>query len=107
MPGIATALIYIGLTESSSGNRVAAIRSYREALTMFEETNNQFRSAECLNNLSTEYWLLGDYAQAKLLAQRSVTIVREIGPRQFLANVLDTLGHATQSLGQYQEASAY
>ncbi|NEQ66763.1 MAG: CHAT domain-containing protein [Symploca sp. SIO2D2] len=82
----------------------AAIQSWQQTLSIYQEIGDRQGEAKSRNNLGIAYYLLGEYQKAIDFHQLSLEIAREIGYRRVEADSLNNLGNAYYSLGEYQKA---
>ncbi len=83
-----------------------SICSGRRALTLSQESKNDW--AQVSSTFSLTFGLLeaGAYEEALVLTQRAVTLARTLPPKHHLHRMLYALGSAYQALQQWEEARA-
>jgi CHAT domain-containing protein/tetratricopeptide (TPR) repeat protein len=85
----------------------AAIRSWQQALIIYQEIKDRSGEADSLFSLGLAYKALGDYVKAIEYYQESLAINRKLKQREREGNVLNNLGSAYRSLGHYAKAIEY
>jgi tetratricopeptide (TPR) repeat protein len=93
-----------GIAHQRAGRLKEADRELRAAITELSAAGNQ---RDLLNALSVESWIsvsLGNYSDAIQQATHAVRLRRELHDEKHLADDLNTLALANQSLGMYMVA---
>jgi CHAT domain-containing protein/lipopolysaccharide biosynthesis regulator YciM len=85
----------------------AALRSYQQALQIYQSIKDQQGKAASLGNLGVAYFSLGEYRRAIDYHNQSLAIKKAIGDRGGEAASLNNLGNAYDSLGDYRRAIDY
>ena len=85
----------------------AALQSWQQALTIYQEIKDRLGERQTLGNLGIAYGSFGDYTKAIEYNQQSLVIAREIGDRRGEGNALGNLGAAYYFLGDYTKAIEY
>ncbi len=85
----------------------AALRSYQQALKIYQSIKDRKGEGKALGNLGIAYRSLGDYKQAIQYQQQSLSIKRAIGDKLGEGQSLGNLGLAYDSLGDYKQAIQY
>ncbi|HEY9599659.1 MAG TPA: tetratricopeptide repeat protein, partial [Cyanophyceae cyanobacterium] len=126
LAGQAKALMGLGQAYHSLRHYQQAVRCHQQLLAILREItgivsrsdkeeqgsterNTVLRTMEAtsLSNLGNAYYCLGQYQQAIVSHQQSLTIKQEIGDRAGMAVSLNKLGKACCSSGDYQQAKDY
>lgn len=82
----------------------AALQSYRQALSVYQEINDRYGEATSLGGIGTTYWYLGQFQRSIEFCDRSLSLAREIKDRQSETYALGCLGWSYAGLNQYQRA---
>jgi tetratricopeptide (TPR) repeat protein len=82
----------------------AALQSYRQALTVYQEIGDRFGQASSLGAIGTTYWYLGQFQRSVEFCERSLVIARDIKARQPETYALGCLGWSYASLNRYPQA---
>ncbi|BAY60626.1 TPR repeat-containing protein [Calothrix brevissima NIES-22] len=85
----------------------AALRSWQQALIIYQEIKDRQGERNALGNLGAAYLALGDYPKALEYQQQSLAIAREIKDRLGEGQALGNLGIAYFQLGDYPKAIEY
>ena len=85
----------------------AALRSYQQALKIYQSIQDREGEAHSLGNLGLAYYNLGDYKRAIDYYNQSLTIASAIGDLLGEAISLGNLGPAYDNLGDYKRAIDY
>ncbi|HEY9601698.1 MAG TPA: CHAT domain-containing tetratricopeptide repeat protein [Allocoleopsis sp.] len=96
-----------GIQQAQTGQFEAALQSWQQALTIYQEIKDREGEEQSLGNLGNAYLLLGDYAKAIEYYQQSLAIAREIKNRLGEGKALGNLGSTYFSLGDYAKAIEY
>ncbi|MBR8839307.1 MAG: tetratricopeptide repeat protein [Stigonema ocellatum SAG 48.90 = DSM 106950] len=103
----ADSLLEQGNKQLDTSQFEAALRSYQQALRIYQSIKDQLGEGQSLGSLGTVYESLGDYKQAIDYQQQSLAIAREIQDRLGEGQSLGNLGNAYYSLGDYKQAIDY
>lgn len=90
--------------QKQSGQLLAAIRCWEQALGIYQEIGDRKRQADTLRDLGFAFQSIGQYEQAIESHQQAFAINREMGDRSGEAASLINLGSVFDSLEQYQQA---
>ncbi|MBW4669677.1 MAG: CHAT domain-containing protein [Cyanomargarita calcarea GSE-NOS-MK-12-04C] len=82
----------------------AALQSWQQALTIYQQTGNQLEIATTMNQLGIAYFTFGKYQNAKQFHEQSLVIARKIGSKKEEVKSLNGLGNALCFLSKYQNA---
>ena len=85
----------------------AALRSWQQALTLYQAIHDRLGEGRSLGNLGVAYHVLGNYGKAIEYQEQSLAIARKIKDRLGEGNALGNLGVAYRSLGNYGKAIEY
>ncbi|MEW5859572.1 MAG: CHAT domain-containing protein [Cyanobacteriota bacterium] len=100
-------LLQQGIEQAQTGQVEAALQSWQQALSLYQEIKDRFGEGNSLGNLGIAYQSLGDYAKAIEYQQQHLAIAREIKDRFGEGNSLSNLGNAYHYLGDYVKAIEY
>jgi predicted ATPase/DNA-binding SARP family transcriptional activator len=106
----AAALSHLIMGDFFQYNQPDMIRSRmlrQQSLAMFTEIGNQWGMEQCLNDLSTMAYGLGEYAESRRLALQSLAISKELGDRWRAIQSLLNLGQVATAMGEYDHARDY
>lgn len=105
------ALIDIGIVHNMLGDDARAIALYEQALVVYEEVDDIYHAATCLNNMAYAHVCWGKregeatdsgqahFAQAAALASRALPLARACDHIDFVATCLNTLSQAQRHAG--------
>ena len=107
------ALIDIGVVHNMLGDDASAIAFYQQALPIYEQANDTYHVATCLNNMAYAHVCWGrreldggradsaspHFSQASLLAARALPLARVCDHVDFVATCLNTLSLARRHSG--------
>ncbi|PZO44605.1 MAG: hypothetical protein DCF19_02340 [Pseudanabaena frigida] len=96
-----------GVQQCQAGDCEAALKSWQQALTFYQEIGNRSVEVKLLTNLGKAYESLGRYDEAIDSLRKSLAIAQEIGDRRDEGEALINLGVIYRSLGNYAEAIKY
>ncbi|MFF9011636.1 tetratricopeptide repeat protein [Streptomyces sp. NPDC014870] len=94
----------LGLVNLSTRHLEAAERSYRAALTLFEQLGNEANRAVVLHQLGQVCQERGAYAEAEEYFRASVAVKRRLGNRAGVSNSTFHLGRVAQLRGDLEMA---
>jgi CHAT domain-containing protein/uncharacterized protein HemY len=97
-------LLEQGIEQYRTSQFEAAIQSWQQALTLFQEIKNRKAEGSVLNNLGLVYRDLGQYTKSIEYLEQSLAIAREMNDRQQEGTCLGNLGNAYAALGKYDKA---
>ena len=100
-------LLQQGIQQYQTSQFRAALQSWEQALTIYQEIKDRKGERNALGNLGEAYRSLGDYQKAIEYQQQGLAIAREIGDREGEGQSLGNLGIAYYFLGDYQKAIEY
>ncbi|MBW4502970.1 MAG: CHAT domain-containing protein [Scytonema hyalinum WJT4-NPBG1] len=100
-------LIEQGTQQFYTSQFQAALRSYQQALKIYQSIKDKQGEGWSLSGLGNVYLSLGDYKIAIQYHQQSLAIARAIGDKQGEGNSLGNLGATYWSLGDYKIAIQY
>lgn len=96
---------WLSLSTEYRYNNPDSSRFYaRKVLDAARASNNQIYEGEALRNISTAYESQGDFSQALLYGNESLTVSRQHGDAIRIAHVLNGLGMIYDQLGNFPEA---
>jgi tetratricopeptide (TPR) repeat protein len=103
--GMAMSLFALGWIAERQGSMQAALQRYHESLELRRELGEDLDGAiDCLEGMGRVTRRMGDYDQARLWNQESLTLSQEIGNRWRKARSLEGLGLVAYDLEEYTEA---
>jgi len=85
----------------------AALQSWQQALTVYQEIKNRQSEGRTLGNLGLAYYSLDKYDKALDYFQQFLAIARDIKDRESEGKAVGNLGLAYQNLGKYDKAIDY
>jgi len=97
-------LLERGLHQSGNNQYRDAIKSYQQALIIYQELKDRNGEADSLNNLGNAYDSLGQYPKAIDSFEQSLRIYRDIGNQIGEAASSIGMGNIYEHLGQYTKA---
>ena len=97
-------LLQQGIQQSNRSQFRAALRSWEQALEIYQELGDRQGEGNALGNLGSAYANLGQYKRAIDFYEQHLAIARELGDRQGEGNALGNLGSTYADLGQYERA---
>ena len=97
----------LGSQQCQTGDCEAALKSWQQALTLYQEIGNRGGEAKLLTNLGKAYESLGRYDEAINSLRKSLAIAQEIKDRREEGESLINLGVVYRSLGKYAKAIEY
>ena len=104
---LADQLLKQGIEYYQANNFEAALKSWQQALSLYQQLQNRRGEGFVIENLGLVYQALGDYEKAVDSFQQHLTIARELADRQGEANALGNLGNSNRVLGKYTTALEY
>ena len=96
-----------GRQQLSAEEPDAALQSWQQALTIYQEIGDRLGEAASLGSLGNIYNSLGEYEKAIDYFEQSLPIFQQLDNRQGEASSLNNLGLAYQNLGEYEKAIDY
>ncbi|BAY66438.1 TPR repeat-containing protein [Calothrix brevissima NIES-22] len=100
-------LIEQGVQQYQTSQFEAALRSWQQALIIYQEIKDRQGEGGALGNLGLAYHALGYYPKAIEYLQQTLAIAREIKNRLGEGKALGSLGLAYHALGDYPKAIDY
>jgi tetratricopeptide (TPR) repeat protein len=100
-------LIEQGYQQRQAGQFEAALQSYQQALTIYQQIKDRQGEGLALANLGNAYNNRSDFAKAIEYLQQALKIVREINDRETEGRILSNLGVAYLNLKNYAKAIEY
>jgi CHAT domain-containing protein/Tfp pilus assembly protein PilF len=97
-------LLVQGYAHLSSSQFQEALRSFQQALPIYQAIGDREGEAGALNNIGLVYDHLGDYANALDYYQRSLIIRRDMGNRESEGITLSNMGAIYYFSGEYSAA---
>jgi tetratricopeptide (TPR) repeat protein len=105
---IAFAHNLLGQVAAWRGQKEVAHAHLSTSLAMCREIGDKPGLVDALRQLANLlYATYGDYADAKLLAEESLALSRELGRPDWIAYALDTVGFVTFALGDYEASQGF
>lgn len=105
--GLASILLYLGLTAWKAGDYEHAERYLQEGLDYARKVDNHEHTCALLANLGSVTWKSGDYRLAEAYLQEGLRLAREQGDKERICEQLDILGSIEIRRGNYGQAGAY
>ncbi|MEW6492028.1 MAG: CHAT domain-containing tetratricopeptide repeat protein [Cyanobacteriota bacterium] len=96
-----------GIQQAQTGQVEAALKSWEQALAIYQEIKDRVGEGKTVGNLGVAYYNLGNYTEAIRYYRQSLAIGKEIKDRLVEGNALGNLGSAYESLGDYTKAIEY
>ncbi|WP_178381688.1 CHAT domain-containing protein [[Phormidium ambiguum] IAM M-71] len=96
-----------GLQQLENNQPEAAIKSFEQALTIYQEIKDSQREGETLKNLGNAYMAAGNNTKAMEIYQQSLRIAKEIKNPDLEARVLQNIGTIYRLQEDYVEAAKY
>ena len=87
--------------------REESLGYFEQAIALSRELGNGPGEAQAVTNIANTYFRLGNFAEARGAALRSLDIERRVGDRFGEGIALGILGSACRELGEYDEAINY
>jgi tetratricopeptide (TPR) repeat protein len=78
-----------------------------ESLEVFQELDDKFGIAQCLNDLGGFPMNNGEYQQARILWEKHLALRKEIGDKDGIALALQDLALLASREGDYNQAATY
>ncbi len=100
-------LIEQGDQQRQAGQFEAALQSYQQTLTIYQQIKDRQGEGLALANLGNTYNNRSDFTKAIEYLQQALKIVREINDRENEAKILSNLGVAYLNLKNYAKAMDY
>ena len=97
----------LGSQQCQTGDCEAALKSWQQALTLYQKIGNRSDEAKLLTNLGKAYESLGRYDEAIDSLRKSLAIAQKIEDRHEEAESLINLGVVYRSLAKYAKAIEY
>ncbi len=103
------ALIYnqIGLNYASKNKFEKALEYYSNALSIFENQNNELKKTLTYNYLGSLYWQKGNYKKSKHYYQEAIKIQTDHNDKQGLIKTYNNLGIVHKNTGHHEKAINY
>ncbi|MBN2005828.1 MAG: AAA family ATPase [Anaerolineae bacterium] len=105
--GQAAVLLNMGILNVRLGRYAEGAEAFCQARPLFEALRDRRGLMLCEVNLSATLLFQGDYAAAQTVAQRSVTLARDLKSAHVEATALLNLGEAERGLDHWDDAVAY
>jgi len=105
-PGIAYALVYLGLLDWSVANWASARPSIEEGLAQYRELGDRHGIGTALHLLGFVNWGEGNYAAARELHESGLAIFSELNDRRSVGRAAWGLGNVAYGEGDYAAAQA-
>lgn len=96
-----------GLQQLENNQPEAAIKSFEQALTIYQEIKERQGEGETLKNLGNAYVAAGNNTKAMEIYQQSLIIAKEIKNPDLEARVLQNIGTIYRLQENYAEAAEY
>ncbi|MDF5714582.1 MAG: CHAT domain-containing tetratricopeptide repeat protein [Rhizonema sp. NSF051] len=100
-------LLQQGREQYQTSQFEAALKSWQQALIIYQEINDREGEAKGLLNIGLVYQKQGDYPRAINYLQQGLSIARAIKYRLGEAKALGNLGSVFQDMGEYAQAIDY
>jgi len=97
--GLVLAFSNEGVLHWAASDMPGALRSFLSSLEWAERLNDKNNASGALGNIGKVHAVLGEYAQAKDYAERSVVMARTHGSGWTLMNSLSDIGYDARGLG--------
>lgn len=106
--GIGRSHANIGYAQDRLDNKKEAVQQYQEALKIFNKVNYRKGINQCITNLGSIYFDLGEYKIAdSYFIQVLETFKGEVKDQTGLANALFSLGNSNRKLGNQKKSFEY
>lgn len=103
----AETLTQTGLKQLENNQAEAAIKTFQQALTIYQEIKDRSGEGETLKNLGNAYFAGGNPTKAMEIYQQSLTIAKEIKNRDLEAKALQNIGTIYRLQENYTKAVEY
>ncbi|NEP11680.1 MAG: CHAT domain-containing protein [Symploca sp. SIO2C1] len=103
----ADSLLKQGIEQYQASQLTLAIESWQQALSLYQQLQDQQKEALVTELLGLAHQALGDYNQAIAYYQQHLTLARIIKNREYEANALGNLGNSYRVLGKYSQSLDY
>ena len=103
----ANRLFQQGIQQLQTSQYEAALKSWEQALAIYQQVKDRKGEAKALNNLGNAYGSLSQYERAIAYYQQALPLFRQVKDRKGEAGALNNLGLAYQSLSLSDKAIAY
>jgi CHAT domain-containing protein len=103
----AQTLLQTGQKQLENNQAEAAIKSFQQALTIYQELKDRQGEGETLKNLGNAYAAAGNNTKAMEIYQQTLTISREIKNRDLEARALQNIGTIYRLQENYTKAVEY
>jgi len=100
-------LLKQGIEQYKASQLSLAIASWQQALSLYQQLQEQPKEALVNSLLGLAHQALGDYNQAIDYYQQHLNLAREIQNREYEANALGNLGNTYRILGRYSQSLEY
>ncbi len=106
--GVGRSLVNIGFINDRQDKKQASVKNYEESLKIFKKLNNRRGINQCIMNLGSLYFDLGEYKTADIYFRQVYESVKETPNDQAgLANAIFSLGNSARKLGNQKLALSY
>jgi len=100
-------LLQQGIEQYKAGQLTTAIESWQQAISLYQQLQDQEKEALVTDFLGLAHQKLGNYHQAIAYYQQLLTLARKIKNREYEANALGNLGNSYRVLGKYSQSLEY
>ncbi|NES00705.1 MAG: tetratricopeptide repeat protein, partial [Symploca sp. SIO1B1] len=100
-------LLQQGIEQYKASQLTTAIESWQQALSLYQQLQDQQKEALVTDFLGLAHQKLGNYHQAITYYQQLLTLARQIKNREYEANALGNLGNSYRVLGKYSQSLEY
>lgn len=104
---IATTLNSIGIVNFILSNDVDATESYLEGYKYYEAKNNKLGMGQMFHNIALIYWRSGDYVKLDYYGLKAMNIYKEIGEKDYLADLYNNYAVSLVKRLRYSEGMKY
>lgn len=102
--GIGKILANIGILYGELGDYEAALKSFTQALQIFEEVEGRFDKGNVLSGIGMVHMDSGDYQKALSYFEQALEVFRELGVKSQVQLVQRNMGDVYLALGDHQKA---
>lgn len=108
LPGVGRSLVNIGYIKDRQEKKQESVKNYEESLKIFKKLNNKRGINQCIMNLGSLYFDLGEYKTADIYFRQVYESVKETPNDQVgLANALFSMGGSNRKIGDQKLAFKY